>query len=170
MQMTLLSTDLTHKVDRISRWAVDNQMRINCNKSGILVWGTNTSIGSGSINIPTDFGRICEVTEYRYLGVLVKRTTLEEHLVRDGAFRGSKALEALKPKLLNKGICIPFKGILIKNVLVPALMYGSEVWGMSSIRSGRILRILRKAIRMIFWTKIVPLDRIMDEFCINRQL
>jgi hypothetical protein len=71
-------------------------MRINCNKSGILVWGTNTSIGSGSINIPTDFGRICEVTEYRYLGVLVKRTILEEHLVRDGAFRGSKALEASK--------------------------------------------------------------------------
>ncbi|KKO73695.1 endonuclease-reverse transcriptase, partial [Vairimorpha ceranae] len=52
------------------------------------------------------------------------------------------------------------------NVLVPALMYGSELWGMSSTRSGRITRILRKAVRMVFRTKIVPLDWIMDEFSI----
>ena len=160
--------DLSHKVSRISRWAVENRMKINCGKSGVLVWGTDNGNESDRITISTDFGRIGEVTEYRYLGVLVKRTTLEEHLVRDGASRGKKALEVLKPKLLNKGINIIFKGILIKNVLVPALMYGSELWGMSSTRSGRITRILRKAVRMVFRTKIVPLDRIMDEFSISR--
>ncbi|KKO73535.1 rna-directed dna polymerase from mobile element jockey-like protein, partial [Vairimorpha ceranae] len=133
--------DLSHKVSRISRWAVENRMKINCGKSGVLVWGTDNGNESDRITISTDFGRIGEVTEYRYLGVLVKRTTLEEHLVRDGASRGKKALEVLKPKLLNKGINIIFKGILIKNVLVPALMYGSELWGMSSTRSGRITRI-----------------------------
>ncbi len=160
--------DLDCKVKQISKWAVDNQMRINCNKCGILVWDTNTSYESENISIDTDFGRICEVTEYRYLGVLIKRNTIEDHLVKDGAFRGKTALEALKPKLLNKGICIPFKAILIKCVLVPALMYGSELWGMSSTRSGRINKILKKAIRMIFWSKRIPLDRILDEFDINR--
>ena len=160
--------DLDCKVKQISKWAVDNQMRINCNKCGILVWDTNTSYESENISIDTDFGRICEVTEYRYLGVLIKRNTIEDHLVKDGAFRGKTVLEALKPKLLNKGICIPFKAILIKCVLVPALMYGSELWGMSSTRSGRINKILKKAIRMIFWSKRIPLDRILDEFDINR--
>ena len=107
-------------------------------------------------------------TYCRYLGVLIKKNTIEDHLVSDGAFRDKTALEALKLKLLNKGICIPFKAILIKCVLIPALMYGSELWGMSSTRSGRINKILKKAIRMIFWSKRIPLDRILDEFDINR--
>lgn len=84
----------------------------------------------------------------------------------DNAFGGKKALEVLKPKLLNKEINIILQGILIKNVLVPIFMYGSELWKMSSTRSRRIIRILRKVVRMMFRTKIVPLDWIMDEFSI----
>ena len=61
-----------------------------------------------------------------------------------------------------------FKAILVKCVLVPTLMYGSELWGMSSTRAGKINRILRKSLRLIFKRVLVPLDRIMDEFKIER--
>ena len=160
--------DLSHKVGQISKWAVENKMKISCGKSGVLVWGTDNSNESDRIIVSTDFGKIGEFTEYRYLGVLVKRTTFEEHLVGDSVFRGKKALEVLKTKLVNKEINIILQGILIKNVLVPIFMYGSELWKMSSTRSRRIIRILRKVVRMVFRTKIVPSDRIIDEFSINR--
>jgi hypothetical protein len=89
-------------------------------------------------------------------------------LVNDAAMRGKKALDTLMPKLLNNGISVPFKGILVRSVLAPALMYGSELWGMSSTRAGKINRILRKSMRLIFKRVLVPLDRLMDEFNINR--
>ena len=63
--------DLSHKVGQISRWAVENKMKISCGKSGVLVWGTDNSNESDRIIVSTDFGKIGEFTEYRYLGVLV---------------------------------------------------------------------------------------------------
>ena len=88
--------------------------------------------------------------------------------VNDAAMRGKKALDTLMPKLVNSRIPLTFKAILVKCVLVPTLMYGSELWGMSSTRAGKINRILRKSLRLIFKRVLVPLDRIMDEFKIER--
>ena len=164
------NNDLANKIRKISKWAVDNRMRINCKKSGVLEWSVHNSapVNRSLFSIPTDFGDIDEVIEYRYLGVLITRNTLEEHIVNDAAMRGKKTLDTLMPKLVNSCIPLTFKAILVKCVLVPTLMYGSELWGMSSTRAGKINRILRKSLRLIFKRVLVPLDRIMDEFKIER--
>ena len=164
------NNDLANKIRKISKWAVDNRMRINCKKSGVLEWSVHNSapVNRSLFSIPTDFGDIDEVTEYRYLGVLITKNTLEEHIVNDAAMRGKKTLDTLMPKLVNSRTPLTFKAILVKCVLVPTLMYGSELWGMSSTRAGKINRILRKSLRLIFKRVLVPLDRIMDEFKIER--
>ncbi|EEQ81198.1 hypothetical protein NCER_102519 [Vairimorpha ceranae BRL01] len=115
------NNDLANKIRKISKWAVDNRMRINCKKSGVLEWSVHNSapVNRSLFSIPTDFGDIDEVTEYRYLGVLITRNTLEEHIVNDAAMRGKKTLDTLMPKLVNSRIPLTFKAILVKCVLVP---------------------------------------------------
>jgi hypothetical protein len=65
---------LVNKIKKIFEWAVNNRMKINCRKSGILEWNINTSIQVNRdwYSAQTEFDDIEEVTEYRYLGVLIK--------------------------------------------------------------------------------------------------
>ena len=53
----------------------------------------DVSVSRSLFSMPRDFGNIEEVTEYQYLGVLITRNTLEEHIVNDASMCGKEALD-----------------------------------------------------------------------------
>jgi hypothetical protein len=60
---------------------------------------------------------------------------------------GGKACCAMYRVISRKSNPMYFKAAVIKHVLLPILMYGSEIWGFSKVRANPLQKILSKACR-----------------------
>ena len=54
--------DLRNKIKIIEKWSVENRMKINSQKCGILKWSTND--GNRNLKVATVFGTSKEIEEY----------------------------------------------------------------------------------------------------------
>jgi hypothetical protein len=155
--------DLKEKIDKMIKWSETNNMKINSSKCGILRWKNNVLGDEDKLCVSTVFGNIEEVDSYVYLGISIKNGSSEEEIVKNSARKGNIALGMLSPKLLNSNISIFLKTMLVRNVLIPVMLYGKELWGMSSVRVGKLRRIVRKAYVYMFRNSNVSTDRMNME-------
>jgi Reverse transcriptase (RNA-dependent DNA polymerase) len=161
--------DMKEKIISLCEWSNRNRMKINAAKCGIVVWNCLDNAGTRErFSVHTPYGDIDEVDEYKYLGITIRKRLMEEGIVREAGRKGTTLLGFLKSKLLSKYINPLFKGILIKNVLIPTMMYGKELWGMSSARAGIIRNRVWKAFKLMFGYKNVAYDSVSDELDIER--
>ncbi|KAF9756173.1 LINE-1 reverse transcriptase like protein, partial [Nosema granulosis] len=161
--------DICLKIEKVCTWTTVNKMRINANKCGILVWNCLENAGNRvMLSVSTPFGTIEEVNSYKYLGISIQKRLMEEEIVREAGRKGTMLLGMLKGKFLNKYVSLFFKSILIRSVLIPTMLYGRELWGMSSARANIIRNRVWKAYKLIFGFKNVAYDSVSDEFGIER--
>jgi hypothetical protein len=153
---------LENKIERLMRWATENVMKVNTPKCGILNWNRRND-EEVQIPVETRFGTINEVREYTYLGINIRNNLLEEDIVKNSVRKGKIALEKLKGRLMNKNISIVLKTMLVRNILIPIIMYGRELWGMSSVRAGKIRNVVRRAFIMMSGIRNVSIDRISED-------
>ena len=74
---------------------------------------------------------------------------------------GCKVFGALKGVMKNRGLGMNVKKVLYEKVVVPTVMYGSELWGMN-VNEGQKLNVFEmKCLRSM--TGVSQLDRIRNE-------
>ena len=71
-----------------------------------------------------------EVDQFKYLGSMIAANGGVEADVRHRVNEGCKVLGAVKGVMKNRGLGINVKRVLYEKVVVPTVMYGSELWGM----------------------------------------
>lgn len=77
--------------------------------------------------------------------------------------KGKIAAEKLRSQLLNKNVSIVLKTMLVKNILIPITMYGRELWGMSSVRAGKIRSLVRRALKFMCGISNASIDRVSED-------
>ncbi|KAF7694624.1 hypothetical protein CDIK_2094 [Cucumispora dikerogammari] len=75
-----------------------------------------------------------------------------EEMVKRNLEKGSKCLHAIRPFLLNRSFSIHFRAKALKGILLPILLYGSELFGMSTKRLSKVQTLLNSACRSVLRT------------------
>ena len=107
------------------------------------------------------------VDSYVYLGVEFNNN-LDLKLMAD--YRVQKGIiksQALTPTLRNYLVPLEYKKMLINNIILPTVSYGTEIFGMSERRTQRIKRVVDISISQILKTKNYCRNRAYEEFDIK---
>lgn len=143
----------------LGEWADLNGMRVGVPKCGIMgfgpqgmckvqQWAHRWTCKGGGIIQQEDL--IPVVQEYLYLGCAISPETNKgidlDHMAKRRSEMARGSLHKITPTLRDILVPIEVKVKLIKSVLCPSILYGSEVWGMCRARSDHGQRVLMKAI------------------------
>lgn len=138
----------------LDRWAATNEMSFGISKCGIMGVGRdglrlNEQLRReadrwqlGGANVPI-------VDTYTYLGLTVTPSLSAQDMVDDRVAKGWKAFHALRPVLECTRIPLGIRVRLVKATLLPTIMYGAELWGMSAQRCAQAERLLREVLRSL---------------------
>ena len=114
---------------------------------------------SGPLNINLNGHPIETVSQYKYLGNIITATsTLKGDIFRNNSGylcnQARKAIFGLKNKLNSLGTIPPRVSFYIFETLIrPILLYGSDVWGISSCNNDAIDKVFYQFIRCILQVK-----------------
>lgn len=135
-------------LDKIQKWMQINCMEINTTKCG-LMWIKGS--GTERIGQPIEYeGNPIPWTEnYTYLGIEINQDLDLEKMAKSRATRGYVLVKQLEKSLTNNRVPIAFKRMLIQNMLIPKLIYGGEIFGMSAQRAKEADKIANMAIAKV---------------------
>lgn len=109
----------------------------------------------------TPEGVIPMVNEYKYLGITVDTRlgdprkivpgsrSMELEFAHSQALKGMKKLHALRPFLTDRFCPIGLKVALVRNLIYPAMLYGSELIGFQKVHAEPMQRIINTAAKWI---------------------
>ena len=121
--------DSIDKLNKIDHWMVDNAMEINPSKCGIMEIVRDTPL----IQTPVKYhGEIIPVVDkYTYLGIEFNKELDINIMAKFRTAKGKETLEILRKSLSNQKVPLEYRTMLIRNVIIPTLHYGAEIFGMS---------------------------------------
>ena len=102
-----------------------------------------------------------EVDHFKYLCSVIAANGRVEADVCHRVKEGCKMLGALKGVMKNRGLGMNVKKVLYEKVIVPTVMYGSELWGMKVNERQKLNVFEMKCLRCM--TGVSLLDRIRNE-------
>ena len=102
-----------------------------------------------------------EVDQFKYLGSVIAANGGVEADVHHRVNEGSKVLGAVKGVMKNRGLGINVKRVLYEKVIVPTVMYGSELWGMKVTERQKLNVFEMKCLRSM--AGVSRLDRVRNE-------
>jgi exonuclease III len=139
--------DLHAKIQVIDRWMTENNMELNSSKCGVLAMTNEPE--SNPTPITWRGETIPEVEDYVYLGIEITKGLSLEKMSRQRVIKGIVTLTMMRKTLSNITIPLEYKRMLIKNILIPRMTFGSEIFGMSIQRSEAMKRTLDNALKCI---------------------
>lgn len=144
-------TKLQKALACIQKWAQIFEMSFGVQKCGVMGFGDGAQerIQQNHLRWVLDGQPIPIVTEYVYLGIPFDESLDTTKMAKARAEKGRKALNALRPVLGCSTISTGAKIRLIQALLVPVLSYGSELWGMSTVRAQYGQTVLNEALRAL---------------------
>ena len=96
-------------------------IKLNIQKTKIMA--------SGSITLlQTDGGKMEKVTDFIFLSSKITMDSDYSHEIKRHLLLGRKAMKNLDSLLKSRGITLPTKVHLVKAMVFPVVMYGSESW------------------------------------------
>ena len=153
--------DLNNKIKIIQEWMSENSMEINPSKCGVML------VKEGIVNIPEikyNNEIIPNVNSYTYLGVEFNDQLDLELMAGLRQRKGIAMSNTLGPTLRNNKIPLEYKRMLISNILIPTLSYGTEVFGMSEKRSSQLKKTVDISIGLVLKNKMFCRNRAYEEF------
>ena len=156
------SEELTLKLELIKNWMDENSMEINPQKCGVMKISCNNVPPSCTIKYSDE--TIQNVKAYTYLGVQFNDAL---DLAKMAKFRKQKGLEVvigLSKTLKNQLVPLEFKRMLVNNVVIPTVLYGSEIFGMSESRIRPLKQVSDMAVGLILNSKKFCRVRTYQEF------
>ena len=159
--------DLEIKIEEIKKWMSLNSMELNPNKCGIM--HIKNIIGPDPMKEATFY---CEeeipvVEKYAYLGIGFNRYLDSDLMARHRCQIGALAGHKIGGTLSDTKIPITYKKMLVQNFLIPTMLYGQEIYGMSLERSTPAKKILDNSIMRIVKKHNFCRRRLYDELDIK---
>lgn len=148
---------LQRQVTLIEKWARDNLIKINADKTQAVMFtrrrpDLRDRIRIHNVNIPWS-------TQVRYLGVILdNKLTFKPHITRKKE-KMVKLIHKLFPLLYSNQMNTQTKLRLYKSTILPAMTYGCSSWGTACPTNIQMLQVLQnKCLRLILkaprWARI----------------
>ena len=150
---------LCQLVTEFGRVCKRRKLRVNVGKSKVMRC-TNREDGN-RLNVTLDGEVLEEVDQFKYLGSVIAADGGVEADVRHRVNEGCKVLGAIKGVMKNRGLGMDVKKVLYEKVIVPTVMYGSELWGMKVSERRRLNVFEMKCLRSM--AGVSMLDRLRNE-------
>ena len=135
------------------------KLLVNVGKSKVMRC-TNREDGN-RLNVTLDGEVLEEVDQFKYLGSVIAADGGVEADVRHRVNEGCKVLGAMKGVMKNRGLGMDVKKVLYEKVIVPTVMYGSELWGMKVSERRKLNVFEMKCLRSM--AGVSRLDRLRNE-------
>jgi hypothetical protein len=103
-------------------------------------------------------------SHYSYLGVEINDKVSYERMAKYRMKTGWNTLESIKHVLRNKKVSLIYKRMLIRNVLLPRITYGIQIFGLRKKNFKEIKKMYSKAIAMMVGRSNLSKERIRQEF------
>ena len=141
---------MINMLDKLSIWFTNNEMEAGINKCGIMCIGDNQEIlipYQERFKINNEIIPI--VNQYKYLGLIITNTLDVKDMMADRFKYGQKLVNIMSPFLKSQCIPINMRTIVMKAVVIPTLIYGSEIYGMNKLITSNMQKYLNVAIKAI---------------------
>ena len=157
--MTKNKTKMEKAVRSVEQWCRRNEMSVGIGKCGSMVINDqNNELQQSSFHINGE--KIPQVDEYIYLGVKITNDISLQAMFdfRYEIFR--KRYGAIAKQLSNYSIPLRSRILIVKSMLLPSLLYGAEVYGMSAARVVKGETIMKRICKRLIGLK--PYSRVLN--------
>jgi exonuclease III len=158
--------DLEEKLGIIQHWMIENQMEINPEKCGIMEINQDSFCPQGK-PVLYDGIELPNVNKYVYLGTEINNSLNLYEMAKYRLGIGRSTLLQIKPTIGNNSVPMEYKRMLINNILIPRIMFGSEIYGMCEKRVYPLKRIIDNAFKCIVRKSNFCRIRTYEEFDIE---
>lgn len=171
--------DLLRIKERVCNWSDQNGMTFGVGKCAAMAfkWNDETCLNSdifadntkwhiNGIPLPTP-------EEYVYLGIrfniklLHEKDDVMQHMVNSQLTKGQQALANLTPFLACASVPQKIKLAVIRCVIQAKMLWGAELWGMSSKRVAKAQTTMNNAMRLVLGVhgpqSLIPVAAMMTE-------
>lgn len=154
--------DLQNKLQIIKVWMDENSMAVNPSKCETMhIKALNNEISP--IEIRYDVDIIPCVSTYTYLGIEFNNSLDCDLISKFRIEKGRDKLSTLTPTLRNNLIPLEYKKMLVNNIIIPGIIYGSEIFGMSEKRTSSLKKVVDQSIGQILNSKNYCRSRAYNE-------
>jgi exonuclease III len=177
--MAPTAEQLERLLGRLTAWSDRWEFRVNIAKCGIMkVPGgserENEEEPRGDIPDPTTHGgpspfriqggQVPWVQSYVYLGVEMTPSLELDRMAGQRSTKASGFLAEVAPFLADWRVPLRAKKMVITSCLIPRIMYGAEIWGMSGSRCEGAQRVINRAVRLATGVgKSAPIALVCDD-------
>ena len=120
--------NLQHLVNQFEKACARRKLKVNANKSKVMVCSTVTNQGVVKIQLNGEI--LEEVNSFRYLGSMVSRGSGVHVDVKHKIMQGRAVCGALRRVWTNRKLGMDVKKVLYEGIVVPTVLYGGETWGL----------------------------------------
>ena len=142
-------------IAKVADWATKWEMQVNTDKCGIMTFPPPSTEGSDSTDVTYSISDrvIPNVKEYVYLGYRLASGTdvkdIHRAMILDKSQVVGESIKKLRHFYINRAIPIYAKTLVLRTIIIPRLMYGAEVYGMSRERVTPLQKVIDLALNMI---------------------
>ena len=155
---------LCQLVAEFGRVCERRKLRVNVGKSKVMRCTRNEE--GARLNVVLNGEVLEEVDTFKYLGSVIAANGGVEADVRHRVNEGCKVLGAVNGVMKNRRLGMNVKRVLYEKVIVPTVMYGSELWGMKVRERQRLNVFEMKCLRSM--AGVSRLDKVRNELVRER--
>ena len=134
-------------VRRLEQWCRKWEMKVNATKCGVMEIGKCRT--ADDLVIQVEDAIVPVVEAYTYLGCHLSYDLDLKAMAKHRARIGAATLEELRPFISNSTIPTWIRRYALASVILPQMLYGAELWGMSEGRSVAAQRVADRAMRLL---------------------
>ena len=116
--------NLQHLVNQFEKACARRKLKVNSNKSKVMVCSTVTNQGVAKIQLNGEI--LEEVNSFRYLGSMVSRGSGVHVDVKHKIMQGRAVCGALRRVWTNRKFGMDVKKVLYEGIVVPTVLYGGK--------------------------------------------
>ena len=144
--------DCTRMLDFLTQWLETNEMMVGIHKCGIMA--VDEVHGNAQLEARANDWRIGTqvvpiVKEYKYLGVTFTSNIEVGGMMNDRMDMGRKLIFSLSPFLRTQSIPLRMRAAVVKSVVVPMLVYGSEIYGQNKRLVNKMQIFINQSLRVM---------------------
>ena len=155
--------DIEQSLVKIKEWCEKNCMEINVSKCGLMKFRRVTEENPEAIKVLYGQEEVPETKHYEYLGVKITESLSYDSMAKHREANGNRIVGMCKHVLLNDKIALKYKSMIVKNIIVPTITYGGEIFGCNETRVKKLKAVLDSAVACIVKKSNFVRSRVHEE-------
>lgn len=146
-------------VRSVEQWCNRNEMKVGIKKCGsMIINDRHQHYPTSSFHINGEV--IPKVNHYIYLGVKITNDIDLQAMFEFRLQKFTQRYGAISKQLSNNTIPLRSRILIVKSMLLPSLLYGAEIFGMSSERVNKAESVMKKICKRLLGLK--PYSRVLN--------